>query len=67
VRWRHLGVNKAAMAEAPRPLRIRRSRDPPSADEAAALLNTAWADPAWGLLLWLTMITGSRRGEIEAR
>ena len=64
VRWRHLGVNKAAMAEAPSPTHT--EPDPPSADEAAVLLNTAWADPEWGLLLWLTMITGSRRGEISA-
>lgn len=40
--------------------------DPPSAEEAAALLNDAWADPEWGLLLWLTMITRSRRGEVTA-
>ncbi len=64
VRWQHLGVNKAAMAEAPSPNHT--EPDPPSATEAAALLNTAWADPEWGLLLWLTMITGSRRGEVSA-
>jgi integrase len=64
VRWQHLGVNKAAMADAPSPKRT--EPDPPSADEAAALLNAAWADPEWGLLLWLTMITGSRRGEVSA-
>jgi integrase len=40
--------------------------DPPSNAEAAALLNAAWADPDWGLVLWLTMIIGSRRGEISA-
>jgi integrase len=40
--------------------------DPPSAEEAAAILNEAWHDPEWGLLLWLTMITGSRRGELCA-
>ncbi|WP_331169091.1 tyrosine-type recombinase/integrase [Pseudonocardia sp.] len=40
--------------------------DPPNAAEAAALLNEAWRDPDWGLLLWLTMITGSRRGEVSA-
>jgi integrase len=27
-------------------------------------MNDAWRDPARGLFLWLTMITGSRRGEI---
>ncbi len=64
VRWQHLGVNKAAMAQAPSPTRT--EPDPPSAEEAAALLNAAWADPEWGLLLWLTMITGSRRGEVSA-
>src|SRR5205823_6175862 len=34
--------------------------------EAAALLNAAWTDPDWGLLLWLTMVTGLRRGELSA-
>jgi integrase len=57
-------VNKAAMAVAPSPNPT--EPDPPSAEEAAALLNTAWTDPEWGLLLWLTMITGTRRGELCA-
>ena len=31
------------------------------------MLNDAWrSDPEWGLLLWLTMLTGSRRGEVSA-
>lgn len=64
VRWQHLGVNKAAMAEAPSPNRT--EPDPPSAEEAAALLNDAWGDPEWGLLLWLTMITDSHRSEMSA-
>lgn len=64
VRWRHLGVNKAALAAAPAPQRA--EPDPPSTQEAAALLSAAWADPDWGLLLWLTMITGLRRGEVSA-
>lgn len=39
--------------------------DPPSPAEAAALISDAWSsDPEWGLLLWLTMLTGSRRGEL---
>jgi hypothetical protein len=59
VRWRHLSINKAAMAVVPSPERT--EPDPPSADEAAALLNEAWRDPEWGLLLWLTMLTGPRR------
>jgi integrase len=64
VRWQHLGVNKAAMAIAPSPGRT--EPDPPNADEAARLLNAAWADPEWGLLVWLTMLTGPRRGEVSA-
>jgi integrase len=64
VRWRHLGVNKAAMAEPPSPQRT--EPDPPSAAEAVKLLNESWSDPEWGLLLWLTMVTGSRRGEVSA-
>jgi integrase len=64
VRWRHLGANKAALAVAPSPNPT--EPDPPSAEEAAAILNEAWRDPEWGLLLWLTMITGSRRGELCA-
>jgi integrase len=64
VRWRHLGVNRAAMAVAPFPNPT--EPDPPSAAEAAAILNEAWTDPDRGLLLWLTMITGPRRGELSA-
>ena len=65
VRWRHLGVNKAALAVTPAPAPSR--PDPPGAEEAARMLSEAWAtDPDWGLLLWLTMVTGSRRGEVSA-
>jgi integrase len=64
VRWRHLGVNPAALAIAPSANHT--EPDPPSAEEAAALIGAAWSDPDWGLLLWLVMITGMRRGEISA-
>lgn len=63
VRWQHLGINKAAFAVAPSPNRPK--PDPPSADEAARVLSAASEDPDWGLLLWLTMITGRRRGEVS--
>ena len=43
VRWRHLTVNKAALANAPTPAPT--EPDPPSPEEAAALLNEAWRDP----------------------
>ena len=64
VRWGYLGVNVVAMAEPPsfdRP-----DPDPPSAEEVAAVLNLAWSDTRWGLFLWLTMVSGSRRGEMCA-
>ncbi len=64
VRWRYLGMNEVALAEPPA---FERSEpDPPSAEEVAALLNDAWRDPAWGMLLWLTMVSGCRRGEVCA-
>jgi len=28
------------------------------------VLEEAWRDPEWGLLIWLTMVTGCRRGEL---
>ena len=61
-RWGYVSVNAAELAQAPSPRKPR--PDPPSAREAADLLNDAWTDPEWGLLLWLTMITGLRRGEL---
>src|SRR6266496_5875423 len=64
VRWRQLSVNRAQLAEVPAPNAT--EPDPPSPEEAAALLNVAWTDPDWGLLLWLTMLSGARCGEICA-
>ena len=64
VRWRHLGVNEAEIARPP--AFERHEPDPPSPEEAAALLNEAASDPEWCLFLWLTMVTGTRRGEMCA-
>jgi integrase len=64
VRWGYLSVNVAALAEPPPAKRT--TPDPPSAAEAAAILNEAWKQPAWGTLLWLVMVTGCRRGELCA-
>lgn len=64
VRWGYLSVNIVAMAEPPsfeRP-----EPDPPSAEEVAAVLNDAWRDTRWGLFLWLTIVSGCRRGEMCA-
>jgi integrase len=40
--------------------------DPPSAEEAAAVIGAAWGDPDWGSLLWVMMVSGMRRGQISA-
>ena len=64
VRWRHLGVNPAALAIAPSANHT--EPDPPSAEEAAAVIGAAWGDPDWGSLLWVMMVSGMRRGEISA-
>jgi integrase len=64
VRWKYLNVNPAELTLAPSPAKT--EPDPPSATEAAALLGEAFRDPEWGLLIWLTMVTGCRRGELCA-
>src|SRR3954471_21505540 len=51
VRWRYLAINPAELVEAPSPAVS--NPDPPTPQEAADLLNDAWRDPEWGLLLWL--------------
>jgi hypothetical protein len=41
--------------------------DPPTSQEAARILAGAWAeDPEWGLLVWMLLVTGARRGEVLA-
>ncbi|OSY34887.1 Phage integrase family protein [Pseudonocardia autotrophica] len=63
MRWRWIATNPIVEAEppsAPRP-----NPQPPSAAEAAQILAAAWErDPAWGVLVWLVMVTGQRRGEL---
>jgi integrase len=64
VRWRYLSTNELALAEPP--AFEHSDPDPPSAGEVAAILNDAWRDPAWGMFLCLTMVSGCRRGEMCA-
>jgi integrase len=62
VRWRWLASNPIEFAEppaAPKP-----NPTPPSPVDAARILAEAWKDPEWGLLVWLVMVTGLRRGEL---
>ena len=66
VRWRWVATNPIAQAEppaAPKP-----NPQPPTAAEAARILTAAWAaDPDWGTLVWLAMVTGDRGAASCAR
>jgi integrase len=64
VRWRWIATSPIAQAQPP--AKPAPNPQPPSPDEAAQILNAAWRDPDWGLLVWLAMVTGGRRGELCA-
>jgi site-specific recombinase XerC len=64
VRWRWITVNPLDQAEPPRGGRS--DPNPPTADQAAVILNAAFPDLMWGCFLWLAMTTGARRGELCA-
>ena len=64
VRWRWIATNPIAQA-APPP-QPRPNPQPPTAEQAARILTEAWQDPDWAMLVWLTMVTGFRRGELCA-
>ncbi|PKB30220.1 tyrosine-type recombinase/integrase [Pseudonocardia alni] len=64
VRWRWVSVNPVEFVSPP--AKPPPDPQPPSAGEAARLLNEAWRDLDWGALVWLFMTTGARRGELCA-
>lgn len=65
VRWGYVSTNVAALAEPP--AQPKPNPDPPTPEEAALVLNAAWQrDLEWGTFLFMTMVTGSRRGEMCA-
>jgi integrase len=64
VRWRWITVNPLDQAEPPRGSTS--DPDPPTSEQAAAILNAAFPDLMWGCFLWLAMTTGTRRGELCA-
>jgi hypothetical protein len=39
------------------------SPQPPTAEQAARIVNESWRDPDWGTLVWTAMPTRVRRGE----
>jgi integrase len=63
VRWEWIDRSTAELAK--KPEQPRPKPDPPTTDQAARIIAAAWnADPAWGTLVWLVMVTGLRRGEL---
>ena len=62
VRWRWVSANPVVLAIPPAARRP--DPRPPSAEEAARIVEAAWEDPEWGALVWLTVTTGARRGEL---
>jgi integrase len=62
VRWRWVSQNPVKLVDAPRPNAP--DPQPPTPAEAAQIVEEAWQDPDWGMLVWLTMVTGARRGEL---
>jgi integrase len=64
VRWGWIGVNPFELAE-PIP-GARPDPQPPTPKQAAAIATEAWFDLDWGMLVWLAMVTGIRRGELCA-
>jgi integrase len=65
VRWDWLTTNPARGAQRPR--QRPPQPDPPSPSEAARIVDVAFeADEDFGVLVWLVMTTGMRRGEVCA-
>ncbi|ODU02804.1 MAG: hypothetical protein ABS81_16340 [Pseudonocardia sp. SCN 72-86] len=63
-RWRWVSVNPVEFASPPNAKPP--EPDPPSAADAARIIDEAWREPDWGMLVWLTLTTGARRGELCA-
>ncbi|WP_367131505.1 tyrosine-type recombinase/integrase [Saccharothrix sp. HUAS TT1] len=62
LRWGWITVNPLDVATQPKAPKSK--PHPPSAEEAAVIVNEAFRDFTWGMLVWLTMVTGFRRGEL---
>lgn len=64
VKWDWVRINPLNQAETP-PTPTPNPH-PPEPEEAAAVVNAAFRDFTWGTFVWLTMVTGARRGEMCA-
>jgi integrase len=64
-RWGWVAFNPMKAAQKPR--LPAPDPQPPTSQEAARIVATAWDDdPYWGLLVWTLLVTGARRGEVLA-
>jgi integrase len=62
IRWEWINTNPSATARKPRAPASQ--PDPPTPEQAARIIAAAWEeDDDWGTFVWLTMVTGVRRGE----
>jgi integrase len=65
VRWGWVSTNPldaTIQPKAPRP-----QPSPPTTEQAARIVEAAWKqDYDWGIFVWLTFVTGARRGELIA-
>ena len=65
VRWGWIGINPLDLI--PKPRAPKPQPNPPTAANAARIIEEAWStDAEWGTFVWLTMVTGARRGELVA-
>ncbi len=64
MRWRWIATNPLDQAHAPRAATS--DPHPPTPEQAAAIVNEAFRDVGWGMLVWLALTTGARRGELCA-
>lgn len=64
MRWNWVTVNP--LDQAKQPPAPKAKPNPPTAEQAATIVNDAFHDISWGMALWLAMVTGVRRGELCA-
>lgn len=65
VRWGWISFNPMPAVKVP--AKPRPQPRPPSSEQMAVIVETAWKSaPEWGLYVWLSAVTGARRGEVVA-
>jgi integrase len=64
IRWEWVFDNPTRRAKVPAPPQA--EPDPPTTEQAAALINECWRWDDLGPFVWLAMTTGARRGELCA-